>query len=215
MKWAIRDLLNPVVTRSMLYGTNPFDVEYLLKKVDALAGPAELLLDQPTLLLVNRALALEGQDLRRRLDRLVDPGRRRPGIDFPDLGVDGPERRYRHARDVRSAGANPLHLDETRDEALVRGDQPDPAVQVGADRAFAPGRLLRLRDDAGDLSLQLLLLQLQHRQKALKPLQRLLLGLELRFSQFELRHRFRLYHFFRIQTPMPFSIRAASIVFPG
>ena len=36
MKWAIRDLLNPVVTRSMLYGTNPFDVEYLLKKVDAI-----------------------------------------------------------------------------------------------------------------------------------------------------------------------------------
>ncbi len=36
MKWAIRDLLNPVVTRSMLYGSDPFDVEYVLKKVDAI-----------------------------------------------------------------------------------------------------------------------------------------------------------------------------------
>ncbi|MBE6876085.1 MAG: alpha/beta hydrolase [Ruminococcus sp.] len=36
MKWAIRDLLNPVVTRSLLYGANPFDVEYILKQVDAI-----------------------------------------------------------------------------------------------------------------------------------------------------------------------------------
>ena len=35
MKWAIRDLLNPVSTRSLLYGTNPFDLEYVLKKLDA------------------------------------------------------------------------------------------------------------------------------------------------------------------------------------
>ena len=34
MKWAIRDLLNPVVTRSLLYGSNPFDIEYILKKID-------------------------------------------------------------------------------------------------------------------------------------------------------------------------------------
>ena len=34
MKWAIRDLLNPVVTRSMLYGSDPFDIEYILKQVD-------------------------------------------------------------------------------------------------------------------------------------------------------------------------------------
>ncbi len=34
MKWAIRDLLNPVATRSMLYGVNPFDLEYILKKID-------------------------------------------------------------------------------------------------------------------------------------------------------------------------------------
>ena len=36
MKWAIRDLLNPVVTRSMLYGSDPFDIEYILKQVDAI-----------------------------------------------------------------------------------------------------------------------------------------------------------------------------------
>ena len=36
MKWAIRDLLNPVVTRSLLYGSDPFDLEHILKKVDAI-----------------------------------------------------------------------------------------------------------------------------------------------------------------------------------
>ena len=36
MKWAIRDLLNPVVTRSLLYGSNPFDMEYILKQVDGI-----------------------------------------------------------------------------------------------------------------------------------------------------------------------------------
>lgn len=36
MKWAIRDLLNPVVTRSLLYGSDPFDIEYILKKEDAI-----------------------------------------------------------------------------------------------------------------------------------------------------------------------------------
>lgn len=34
MKWAIRDLLNPVATRSILYGADPFDLEYILKKID-------------------------------------------------------------------------------------------------------------------------------------------------------------------------------------
>lgn len=34
MKWRIRDLLNPVVTRSMIYGADPFDIEYVLQKVD-------------------------------------------------------------------------------------------------------------------------------------------------------------------------------------
>ena len=34
MKWSIRELLNPVVTRSMLYGADPFDTEYVLKRVD-------------------------------------------------------------------------------------------------------------------------------------------------------------------------------------
>ena len=36
MKWAIRDLLNPVVTRSMIFGANPFDIEYILKKIDGI-----------------------------------------------------------------------------------------------------------------------------------------------------------------------------------
>lgn len=36
MKWRIRDLLNPVMTRSLLYGTNPFDMEYVLKRMDAI-----------------------------------------------------------------------------------------------------------------------------------------------------------------------------------
>ncbi|WP_455529300.1 dienelactone hydrolase family protein [Ruminococcus sp.] len=34
MKWAIRDLLNPVATRSLLYGADPFDLEAILKKID-------------------------------------------------------------------------------------------------------------------------------------------------------------------------------------
>ena len=34
MKWAIRDLLNPVATRSLLYGADPFDLESILKKID-------------------------------------------------------------------------------------------------------------------------------------------------------------------------------------
>lgn len=36
MKWAVRDLLNPVVTRSLLYGSDPFDMEYVLKQIDAI-----------------------------------------------------------------------------------------------------------------------------------------------------------------------------------
>lgn len=34
MKWRIRDLLNPVVTRTLLYGANSFDMEYILQKMD-------------------------------------------------------------------------------------------------------------------------------------------------------------------------------------
>ena len=41
MKWPLRNLLNPVVTRSLLYGANSFDVEYVLKKIGiAIDGPA-------------------------------------------------------------------------------------------------------------------------------------------------------------------------------
>ena len=36
MKWAIRDLLNPVVTRSLLFGSDPFDIEYILKQIDGI-----------------------------------------------------------------------------------------------------------------------------------------------------------------------------------
>jgi dienelactone hydrolase len=36
MKWPIRNLLNPVATRSLLYGTDPFDLEYVLQKIDAI-----------------------------------------------------------------------------------------------------------------------------------------------------------------------------------
>lgn len=36
-KWPLRNLLNPVVTRSLLYGVNPFDMEYVLKKVDEIS----------------------------------------------------------------------------------------------------------------------------------------------------------------------------------
>lgn len=36
MKWRIRDLMNPVITRTLLYGTNPFDLEYILQKLDNL-----------------------------------------------------------------------------------------------------------------------------------------------------------------------------------
>ena len=34
MKWPIRNLLNPVSTRTLLYGTDPFDTEYVLQKID-------------------------------------------------------------------------------------------------------------------------------------------------------------------------------------
>ncbi|MCQ2464237.1 MAG: alpha/beta hydrolase [Oscillospiraceae bacterium] len=33
-KWPLRNLLNPVVTRSLLYGTDSFDMEYVLQKID-------------------------------------------------------------------------------------------------------------------------------------------------------------------------------------
>jgi len=33
-KWPLRNLLNPVVTRSLIYGTDSFDMEYVLSKVD-------------------------------------------------------------------------------------------------------------------------------------------------------------------------------------
>ena len=33
-KWPLRNLLNPVVTRSLIYGTDSFDMEYVLKKID-------------------------------------------------------------------------------------------------------------------------------------------------------------------------------------
>ena len=36
MKWSIRDLLNPVATRSLLFGANPFDLEFILKKIDGI-----------------------------------------------------------------------------------------------------------------------------------------------------------------------------------
>ncbi|MBR6968401.1 MAG: dienelactone hydrolase family protein [Ruminococcus sp.] len=36
MKWAIRELLNPVTTRSLLYGADPFDLEYILRKLDGI-----------------------------------------------------------------------------------------------------------------------------------------------------------------------------------
>ncbi len=36
MKWSIRDLLNPVATRSLLFGADPFDLEYVLKKIDGI-----------------------------------------------------------------------------------------------------------------------------------------------------------------------------------
>jgi len=34
MKWPVRNLLNPVVTRTLLFGTDPFDTEYVLQKID-------------------------------------------------------------------------------------------------------------------------------------------------------------------------------------
>ncbi|MGN1114797.1 MAG: alpha/beta hydrolase [Oscillospiraceae bacterium] len=34
MKWRIRDLFNPVITRTLLYGANPFDLEYILQQMD-------------------------------------------------------------------------------------------------------------------------------------------------------------------------------------
>lgn len=43
MDWSIRDLLNPVITRTLLYGTSDFDLEYVLRKVeniDKLSGKA-------------------------------------------------------------------------------------------------------------------------------------------------------------------------------
>lgn len=36
MKWSVRELLNPVATRSLLYGADPFDLEYILGKLDGI-----------------------------------------------------------------------------------------------------------------------------------------------------------------------------------
>ena len=36
MKWPVRNLLNPVSTRTLLFGTDPFDTEYVLQKIDAI-----------------------------------------------------------------------------------------------------------------------------------------------------------------------------------
>lgn len=35
MEWSIRGLLNPVITRLLIYGVNPIDVEYVLSKVES------------------------------------------------------------------------------------------------------------------------------------------------------------------------------------
>lgn len=34
MEWSIRSLLNPVITRCLIYGVNPIDMEYVLKQVE-------------------------------------------------------------------------------------------------------------------------------------------------------------------------------------
>lgn len=34
MEWSIRDLLNPVITRLLIYGVNPIDTEYVVSKVE-------------------------------------------------------------------------------------------------------------------------------------------------------------------------------------
>ncbi|SES90569.1 alpha/beta hydrolase [[Clostridium] polysaccharolyticum] len=34
MQWSIRNLLNPVITRCLIYGANPFDMEYVLRKME-------------------------------------------------------------------------------------------------------------------------------------------------------------------------------------
>lgn len=34
MQWSIRNLLNPVIARCLIYGTNPFDLEYVLRKME-------------------------------------------------------------------------------------------------------------------------------------------------------------------------------------
>ncbi|MDO5147981.1 MAG: alpha/beta hydrolase family protein [Oscillospiraceae bacterium] len=36
MKWPVRNLLNPVSTRTLLFGTDPFDTEYVLQKIDSI-----------------------------------------------------------------------------------------------------------------------------------------------------------------------------------
>lgn len=43
MRWSVRDLLNPVITRCLLYGTNPFDLERVVKaveKIEIISGKA-------------------------------------------------------------------------------------------------------------------------------------------------------------------------------
>ena len=82
-------------------------------------------------------------------------------------------------------------------QAVFGGDDADPGVHRGAQLALARGHGLGLGDDGGDLGLKLLLLELEHGQEALKPLQRVRLGLELRLRQLDLRHRRRLYHILR------------------
>ena len=34
MQWSIRNLLNPVIARCLIYGVNPFDLEFVLRKME-------------------------------------------------------------------------------------------------------------------------------------------------------------------------------------
>ena len=84
--------------------------------------------------------------------------------------------------------ATPAMLHEASEKALVRGEQPYPRIEALADGALLRAGILRLRGNAGDLPLKLLLLQLQHREEALKPLKGVRLRLQFRLRELDLCH---------------------------
>ena len=80
----------------------------------------------------------------------------------------------------------------SRDQAVGRdsgfGEKCDPASQRRALGRLPLSDVLKACQDGGNLGLQLLLLELQHGQKPLEPLERVALRFQLGFCEFNFGH---------------------------